>query len=94
MTKNPIGIVNNNKNNCEYDQSNVVAANLKHRKSNGSKPPTGRIRKALNGELGFKSFGDGKAIVLDDEMDYCLEPLITEKSLWLMRLEKMGCGTS
>ncbi|KAK8675758.1 hypothetical protein V6N13_033821 [Hibiscus sabdariffa] len=34
------------------------------------KPPTGRIRKGLNGELGFKSFGDGKAIVVDDEMDY------------------------
>ncbi|KAK8574959.1 hypothetical protein V6N12_062636 [Hibiscus sabdariffa] len=63
-------IVNNNNNNNEYDQSNVVAANLKCCGSNGSKPPTGRIRKGLNGELGFKSFGDGKAIVVDDEMDY------------------------
>ncbi|KAK8489853.1 hypothetical protein V6N13_050318 [Hibiscus sabdariffa] len=38
--------------------------------SNGSKLPKEHISLSLNGELGFKSFGDGKAIAVDDEMDY------------------------
>ncbi|KAK8507393.1 hypothetical protein V6N13_141413 [Hibiscus sabdariffa] len=74
-----LGTVNNN-NICECNQSNAAAANLRRCGSNGSKPPTGRISMSLNGELGFKSFGDGEAVVVDDEID-CSEQVCTIKNL-------------
>ncbi|MBA0668426.1 hypothetical protein Goklo_001345 [Gossypium klotzschianum] len=70
----------NNNNISECDQSNAAAANLRRCGSNGSKPPKGRISKCLNGELSFKSFGDGEAVVVDDEMD-CSEQVCTIKNL-------------
>ncbi|PPS18328.1 hypothetical protein GOBAR_AA02248 [Gossypium barbadense] len=72
--------VNNNNNISECDQSNAAAANLRRCGSNGSKPPKERISKSLNGELSFKSFGDGEAVVVDDEMD-CSEQVCTIKNL-------------
>ncbi|KAK8545663.1 hypothetical protein V6N12_026493 [Hibiscus sabdariffa] len=74
-----LGTVNNN-NICECNQNNAAAANLRRCGNNGSKPPTGRISKSLNGELGFKSFGDGEAVVVDDEID-CSEQVCTIKNL-------------
>ncbi|XP_038997582.1 WD repeat-containing protein 44-like [Hibiscus syriacus] len=70
----------NNNNNSECDQSNAAGANLRRCESNGSKPPTGRISKSLNGELDFKSFGDGEAFAVDDDMD-CWEQVCTIKNL-------------
>ncbi|KAG4109615.1 hypothetical protein ERO13_1Z049512v2 [Gossypium hirsutum] len=76
-----VGLCTVNSNNIsECDQSNAAAANLRRCGSNGSKPPKGRISKCLNGELSFKSFGDGEAVVVDDEMD-CSEQVCTIKNL-------------
>ncbi|GMI85317.1 hypothetical protein like AT3G15470 [Hibiscus trionum] len=75
-----LGTVNNNNSISECNQSNAAAANLRRCESNGSKPPTGQISKSLNGELGFKSFGDAEAVVVDDEID-CSEQVCTIKNL-------------
>ncbi|XVF78183.1 hypothetical protein PTKIN_Ptkin14bG0109300 [Pterospermum kingtungense] len=67
-----VGFVNNSNNNkSDCDHINAASANLRSCESNGSmsnKPPRSRSTKSLNGELGFKSFGDGEVMV-EEELD-------------------------